>query len=115
MRCTQEWIQFLGDAGERYHLEKDIMQPLAANVRLLETECVMRCHPMGRTLASRRHHVALTCHPLSLRHHDAISARRCVAMFDACNVGAADVTMWKKRRALFGADSKPRPDGPGAV
>ncbi len=40
-------------------------------------------------------------------------------MFDACNVGAADVTMWKKRRALFGADCdskpKPRPDGPGAV
>ncbi len=51
MRCSQEWIQFLGDAGERYHLEKDIMQPLAANARLLETECVMRCHPMGRTLA----------------------------------------------------------------
>ena len=58
MRCSQEWIQFLGDAGERYHLEKDIMQPLAANARLLETECVMRRHALN-TLASRRHHVTL--------------------------------------------------------
>jgi hypothetical protein len=36
----EEWLMFLGDAAERYHLERDIMTPLAANLRLLEAEGV---------------------------------------------------------------------------